>query len=267
MPYSAGMARVGVAIDQWRRLDTYRQRYRIDDRLAPLDSLEKSLNRRRMRAAALTRRLEELESLLVEVRGELRAVESEIEGSRQTGALLIEEILDRVQIEMGEAWSPRPVMGYRVWRIEDNRILGNQVHWASPTMSSECLRENPGDDLPHSVDRCGPPACGIYAVKDLDAFPSSVAEGAIHNSVVGVVAMFGKVVEHEEGYRSQSATAVAVSANDGRRRLTTTDPHRINDLFDDPAGALAMAEPVGPPGENPTRPFLETALIKEEQWT
>lgn len=261
------MARVGVTIDQWDRLDTYRQRYRIDDRLAPLDSLEKSLNRRRLRAAALKRRLEELEILLVEVRGELRAVQSEIEGSRRTGALLIEEILDRVQIEMGEAWSPRPVMGYRVWRIEDNRVLGNQVHWASPTMVSACLRGNPGDDLPHSVDRCGPPACGIYAVKDLDMFPASLAGGAIHNSVVGVVAMFGKVVEHEEGYRSQRATAVAVSANDGRHQLMTTDPDLIEDLFDDPAAALGEAEPLATPGENPTRPFLETALTEEEQWT
>lgn len=261
------MARVGIEIDQWTRLDIYRQRYRIDERLAPLDSLEKSLNRRRLRAAALNRRLEELESLIVEVRGELRAVESEIEGSRQTGALLIEEILDRVQIEMGEAWSPRPILGYRVWRIEDNRILGNQVHWTSPTMVSKCLRKTPGDDLPHSVDRCGPPACGIYAVKDLDMFPPGVAGGAIHNSVVGVVAMFGKVVEHDDGYRSQKATAVALSANDGRRRLLTTDPDEIENLFSDPAKALAMAEPLGPPGENPTRAFLETVPIEEDQWT
>jgi hypothetical protein len=253
--------------DQWRRLDVYRQRYRIDDRLEPLTALEQSMRRRRMRSAALSRRLADLEKMVAEAQRELSAVASEIEGTRRAGALLIEEVLDQVQAEMGEAWSPTPVHGYRVWRIEDNTIMGNQLHWESPTLESECLREIPGEDLPHSVDRCGPPACGIYAVKDLEMFPREVARGVIRHSVVGVVAMSGKVIEHESGYRSQRARAVAVSANDGRRRLMTDEPEVIDSLFADPHNVMANATPAHSDEKSPTREFLTSIRERREQWT
>lgn len=253
--------------DQWRRLDVYRQRYRIDDRLEPLTALEQSMRRRRVRSAALSRRLQELETMVAEARHELSAVASEIEGTRRAGALLIEDVLDQVQAEMGEAWSPRPVHGYRVWRIEDNAVMGNQVHWESPALESKCLREIPGEDLPHSVDRCGPPACGIYAVKDLEMFPPEVSRGAIHHSVVGVVAMSGKVIEHESGYRSQRATAVAVSVNDGRRRLMTDEAEIIESLFADPHEVMADATPAQRDEESPTREFLASIRERQEQWT
>jgi hypothetical protein len=261
------MFRVGAEVDQWQRLETYRQRYQIEDRLASVASLEKSIRRRRMRSAGLDRRLGDLQEQIAAVRSELAAVESEIEGSRQAGALLIEEILDQVQIDMGEAWSPTPVLGYRVWRIEDDRVMGNQVHWESPTLSSRCLREVPGEDLPHAVERCGPPACGIYAVKSLDMFPPGVAQGVIHNSVVGMVAMHGKVVEHEEGYRSQRAMAVALSANDGVRRLITADPGEIDRFFSEPVGTMAQAPPKGSTDDIRTREFLASVHTKEEEWT
>ena len=260
------MPRVGAEVDQWERLETYRQRYPMDDRIAQVLSLEKSMSRRRARAAALTRRLDDLQTQLAEVRSELRAVDAEIEGSRSTGALLIEEIIEEVRTEMGEAWSPTPVMGFRVWSIKDNRVMGNQIHWPTPTLESRCLREIPGEDLPHPVSRCGPPACGIYAVKDLGSFAPGVARGVIHHSVVGIVAMCGKVVEHEAGYRAQKATAIAISANDGEHRLMTTDPGAIEDLFSDPARTLAGAESSGPAEDNPTREFLESTYMKEEEW-
>lgn len=261
------MLRVGAETDQWERLEIYRQRYSIQDRLAPVISLEKSIGRRRMRAASLTRRLDELLDQIGEVRAELAAIEIEIDRSRQAGALLIEEILDQVQVEMGEAWSPDPIRGFRVWRIEDDRVMGNQVHWDSPTLESECLREIPGEDLPHAMDRCGPPACGIYTVKDLDMFPTDVARGMVHNSVVGVVAMYGKVVEHSDGYRSQKATAVAISANDGRHRFISNDSNDIQDFFLDPVTVLSNAKPLTYVESDPTREFLETVWRKEKEWT
>lgn len=60
--------------------------------------------------------------------------------------------------------------------------------------------------------------------------------------MVGLVAMSGKVIEHEEGYRSPIARAVAVSANDGRRRLLTSERAAIETLFTDPDRALNAAE-------------------------
>lgn len=254
-------------VDQWARLDLYRQRYPIDARLDPLTALERSLQRRKMRAAALRRRLDQLEKMTIEARDELRAVNREIEGSRRVGALLIEELIDEIQSEMEEAWSPTPVHGFRVWRIEDNRILGNRVHWASPTLETRCLRDLPGQDLPHPVESCGPPACGIYAVKDLEFFPPDVARGDIRDSVVGVVAMYGKVIEHEAGYRAQKATAVAVAANAGRRRLSTDNASVIEELFADPGRATIERGSPLEDGKDTTRDFLESISAQEGLWT
>ena len=261
------MFRAGESVDQWQRLEVYRQRYSIEGRLDPVISLERSLNRRRMRSAALARRLADLEKQLVQVRTELTAVESEIDKSKAAGALLLEEILDEVQRDMGEAWSPTPVIGFRVWRIEDNQVKGNQLPWLTPRMVSRCLREIPGEDLPHPVDRCGPPACGIYAVKTLAVFPSDVASGEIRRSVVGLVAMSGKVIEHDEGYRAYSANAIALSANDGARRLLTADRDLVEKLFENPERTLADAPPIEGPETNETREFLESLRAKEDAWT
>lgn len=258
------MSSQAVEVDQWRRLETYRQRYAIEDRLGPLVDLEKSMRRRRLRSAALSRRLEELEKMLREVRTELRAVEHEIAGSRETGALLIEEILDQIQVETGEAWSPTPVRGFRVWQIEDNKVMGSRVHWPSPKLVSECLRQVSGEDLPHTAARCGPPACGIYAVKHLEMFGDELPRGIVDRSVVGVAALTGKVVEHEAGYRATSATVIAAVARYDTLALVTDDPAEIAALFDDPLGALARSGQRS--DSQDTREFLVRAQSKEEQW-
>lgn len=205
--------------------------------------------------------------MMVEARDELDAIDNEIEGVRQVGSLFIEELLDEIQSEMEEAWSPTPVHGFRVWRIEDNKIMGNRVHWASTTLESCCLRDIPGEDLPHPVEVCGPPACGIYAVKDLEFFPPEVARGDIHESVVGVVAMYGKVIEHENGYRARKATAVAVSANDGRRRLLTDDVGVIDELFANPERAMVENGRLLDDSTDTTTDFLKSIRAKEELWT
>lgn len=75
--------------DQWLRLETYRQRYQIEDRLGTVQSLEKSLARRQSRRSALNRRIADLDQALDEALRELKAVDAEIAGARVAGALLI----------------------------------------------------------------------------------------------------------------------------------------------------------------------------------
>jgi hypothetical protein len=263
------MARVGSTsdVDHWRLLEIYRQRYRIEDRLGPLQDLEKSIKRRRVRSVGLTRAIEALERELERARAELHVVETEIEGTKAAGALLISEIIDRVREDMAEAWSPTAVRGFRVWRIEDGSVMGNQVCWPEPRLSSVCLRDIPGDDVPHTAGRCGPPACGIYAVKQLMMFPDDVSAGRIKRSIVGVVAMSGKVVEHEAGYRAAHARVVAAVANCGGRLLMTDDSPRISALFDDPVGAMSEWGGRETMTETAVRDFLESSRRKEEQWT
>lgn len=248
----------------WDQLATYRDRYQITHLLGPIDSLEKSIHRRELRSMALARRIEELEKDLAGARSELGAVRAEIEGSRTTGALLIEEILDRVRIDQGEAWSPNPFRGFRVWRIHEKAIWGNQVVWPEPKMEGRCLRSIPGDDVPHSVTRCGPPACGIYAVKNLDMFPPEIGATEMRDSVVGVVALSGKVVEHELGYRASQARVLAVAVNRGGRRRLFMSQDEITDLFRDPIGTVEDRSEDEESSE--VRRILEAIQKEEKSW-
>lgn len=220
-----------------------------------------------MRRDALTRRRVDLEVQLAQVDIELGAIDRELEGSQATWELLIDDLIERVRLTHGEGWSPIPVRGFRVWGIADNAIKGNQIQWASPTMSAVCLRGIRGEDVPHSTARCGPPACGIYAVKDLEMFPPDLAAGMINRSVVGVVAFSGKVVEHSSGYRGRNATAVAVSALIDGLRLTTSDPGQITHLFQDPTEALRRWGHEDKAGREKPRGFLESIRAEETQWT
>ncbi|HJQ77995.1 MAG TPA: hypothetical protein VJ948_12170 [Acidimicrobiia bacterium] len=253
--------------DGWQRLEIYRQRYDIEGLLKDMPDLTNSMQRRRVRRNALTRRRVELVAETSRVDAELEAIDRELEGSRATWDLLIDDVIERVRLTHGEGWSPTPVHGFRVWTIAGNTIKGNQTPWVSPALSAVCLRGVPGEDIPHSMARCGPPACGIYAVKDLDMFPPEVASGMINRSVVGVVAYVGKVVEHTSGYRGRHATAIAVSAVSDGVRIATSDPGQISALFEDPAAALRRWGRDDEPDRDMTRGFLESILKEETQWT
>lgn len=253
--------------DPWLMLETYRERYPMAHLLEQIDSLERSIQRRKARRSAVRRRLDDLEGQLETARAESRALESEIEGSRSAGALLIDDILDRVRREHGEVWSPTPVRGYRVWSIRANTIFGNQTQWHGPELAGRCLRGVPGEDIPHSMKRCGPPACGIYAVKSLDMFPPEVASSQINHTVVGVVGMAGKVVEHEFGYRAQRATAIAVVAHDEDRRVAATSPADIDAIFRSPEQTIARLTDHTDPSPEQARALLESVQKGERQWT
>ncbi len=254
--------------DEWGELATYRQRYDIEDRIEPVLSLERSIGRRRARRAGIRRRAGELRRLLTECDAEVEALDGEIAGSERMGALLIRDILDRVRLDEGEAWSPSPIRGYRMWRIEDNTMLGSQqMPWGSPAITARCLRDVPGDDIPHAEARCGPPACGVYATKDLSMFPLKVVQSSWDGYALGVVSLTGKVVEHEQGYRGARASVVGIAARLGDRWLTTARPAHIESLFADPESAMTDLGSPGfaPPGA--VEVFLTQWREKEHTWT
>jgi hypothetical protein len=135
------------------------------------------------------------------------------------------------------------VLGYRAWSITQNRLRGARVAWPVPTVLARCLDygRRPGADpadVPHTDGSCGPPACGIYATKAagtaLDALDQ---KGTL---AFGVVALSGKVVEHEHGYRAAAATAVGmlvVSHGEAMR----FDGVEVDELFLVPDATIAAA--------------------------
>jgi hypothetical protein len=104
--------------------------------------------------------------------------------------------------------SIEPVIGWRLWCIDsddDGRLVLTspmQDHTWIPREASQakCQRHR-GRGIPNPT--CG---CGFYAVLRLDRLPR--AFGITSHQAVGVVgsvAMWGRVIEHAAGYRSQKA--------------------------------------------------------------
>lgn len=151
----------------------------------------------------------------------------------------------RLSRALGVARRSRAVMGYRAWSIAQNRLRGARVAWPVPTVLARCLDygRRPGADpadVPHTDGSCGPPPCGIYATKDAAAALNALEQkGAL---ALGVVALSGKVVEHEHGYRAAAATAVAMLVV-SHGELMRFDGVEVDELFLVPDATVAAARP------------------------
>lgn len=91
-------------------------------------------------------------------------------------------------------WSPDAVMAWRGWHVSEGRLVGHyQQPWQSSSHTFVCRTGHLAPDW-----RCN---CGIYALKN----PEEVS-----GAVVGLVALEGIVIEHEDGYRAEQARIVAL---------------------------------------------------------
>lgn len=141
-----------------------------------------------------------------------------------------------------EFWSPRPVLGFRMWEVR-GRLHGAWRAWDRPFREARCVSgrtERDDGEVPHTDGRCGQPPCGIYAFKEPAQLLASfgLPEGS-RRCVYGLVALSGKVVEHERGYRGQRATVVAAAVV-GRGLLVRAEGiERLQSLFAAPDDAVA----------------------------
>lgn len=90
----------------------------------------------------------------------------------------------------------KPIIGYRQWRIKEKGILlsfHDLSEWpANAPKEASCHNSNRHKEIP--AKRC---LCGIYALKNpLDAY------------LYGKVALWGRIIEHKDGYRAQYAYPV-----------------------------------------------------------
>jgi len=104
-----------------------------------------------------------------------------------------------------------PIVGYRVWTLSTmglKSLCGEQWHPAQ-SLAARCRasavvgpvvgRSEAADAHDAPQEKC---TCGIYAIKTLHHFRSA---GFERFGVCGEVFLWGKVVEHEHGYRAQFA--------------------------------------------------------------
>lgn len=135
-----------------------------------------------------------------------------------------------------------PVLGFRMWDLRD-RVYGAFRPWERPQYEAVCLSPGTGTDyseVPHSDGRCGPPPCGLYCFKEpeqlLAAFGLPTGTARV---VVGLVALSGKVVEHERGYRAKRVKVVAAAVVGAGRVVRFDGVERLEALFRRPQEALA----------------------------
>jgi hypothetical protein len=98
-------------------------------------------------------------------------------------------------------------------------------------MTARCGRTNDNADIPHTDGQCADPPCGVYAAKDVDRIIEAHAALEVERLAVGLVAMTGKVVEHEHGWRAEEVTVLALAFVRGGRVFTADDPDEIELLF------------------------------------
>ena len=193
-------------------------------------------------------------------------------------------------------WSPAPIFGFRFWRVHIDGLFGSTgVRWERPVLEAEC--RNPrglrlgvaarglepvpfdaGEPVPHL--EC---TCGIYAIPDVTVLVGLAARAmgpgvrALETGAFGIVAMTGRVVEHERGWRAARAEVTALLVLTQRWFLLTAGSTAIERIFADPVGGLASAErrplPDGRPQAS-SRVRFELAQrltvlkrAQEERWT
>jgi hypothetical protein len=140
-------------------------------------------------------------------------------------------------------WSPTAIPGYRMWEVRDG-LLGYVRQWTTPSYTAGCVRRNGRevDDphVPHTDGSCGRPPCGIYAAKHLGDLGLTHAKvHAARRRAFGLVALSGKVVEHERGYRAAHAATRAIVVVGGGMLVPVADPDLLHSLFADTEPTLA----------------------------
>ena len=129
-----------------------------------------------------------------------------------------------------------------MWELR-GRLQGVFKAWDRPHYRAGCVTrhgEQDDPDVPHSDGSCGFPPCGIYATKEPGDLVAEfgLPEGQ-RRYVYGLVALRGKVVEHERGYRAREARVVAAAVI-GRGMLVRIEGEdRLERLFAAPQRTIA----------------------------
>lgn len=242
-----------------RRLRTLRQRYGKHRSMSAGYRFEVAANRRRFQLAEIRKQIAELEQ-------RAKVIEEELNGfGKGMAALVIEEIAE-YEREFPEAWSPTAVFGFRIWVIDEGRLMGARQVWDSPKFTAECATHPQSDDIPHTDESCGRLGCGIYATKALGPLFDLHVRESDRNYAAGLVALSGKVVEHDDGYRAAQAEVVSVALIGINREVFSSAPAVMKTIFRDPLPALtgsssrSLTEPILPRIEE------HLSKRKEEPW-
>ena len=199
---------------------------------------------------AAERSIEEdfLSRAIQDVETELRSVEKQLVDELQACVAVASShqamnaaIVRRNAVEQGKTlpahdeamWSPTPVLAYRVWGLRSDGFYGAWKRWAESTSRARCKS---GVGAPLTDGGCSDVAfgCGIYAAKDAGQLLRSVGVTLNQDFAAGLVALEGKVIEHERGYRAETARVLSlVIVHDGVMTIVDGEAE-VQEAFTDP---------------------------------
>lgn len=227
-----GPDRIGRVETPLAEYTTLRHRYGVLHTLPQLTKLDAAVG-------PSTSRLRLLSEQLADIEKELRWLESEIESFDKGRELLLVGAINDLQRRYKEARSPDPISGFRLWDVRSDGLYGVKAKWNCAQMVARCLTTDTTDEVPHTDGRCGKPPCGVYATKDVGDLIADLQIEAPNRSTIaiGLVAMSGKVVEHQRGYRAAITDVLALAITEAEKvPLLTHDSDRIRECFSNPAG-------------------------------
>jgi len=250
---------------EWERL---RLRYGVAESPPEIDRLLRSTGRRRVR-------IRHLQGQLAETTAEIALLEIETNGLDKALGLVLGEAIHDLRSGRAEAWSPVPVLGFRIWKFHTGGFYGYREHWKQPSLRAYCPSTRTHSEVPHTDGRCGETPCGIYAAKDVRSLLDAHGHYDMTDIAVGLVGMSGKVVEHEKGYRAEYVSVLAMALAKDNLLHMTDEPQDIALLFQ----GVEPPSAVGPRGM-PTDPrpktaahfrrhavgFMQDRFEKESEW-
>lgn len=242
-----------------QRLRLLRKRYGRRSIATPRDRLSTAISRRRYQ-------LLEVRKQIVELEQRAKTIEAELEGfDKGMAALVIDEIAG-YERDYPEAWSPTEVLGFRIWTIEHNELVGARFVWETPVYEATCEANPASDEVPHTDERCGRLGCGVYATKRLEDLLGVHVHESTRDYLAGLVALGGKVVEHEKGYRAARAEVVSAALIGRDREVLSSDSEVIAGIFVDPTGALSSTSSVAITNPLLSRMVEHLSQRKDQPW-
>ena len=195
---------IGEFSDSLQDLNTLCERYGIEELPVELERLRSKSRRKQARRRFVKSQISELEA-------EVRVLASELSGIDVALDLLAGATAQSIRSIHSEAWSPVPVLAFRVWKCSSRGLFGLVQQWESPRLVAYCSRRGTTREVPHTDGGCPHPSCGIYAAKNLARLLAAHERPGRTSLAVGLVALSGKVVEHEHGYRGAVAEVLALA--------------------------------------------------------
>ena len=244
-----------------RTVRRYQQRYGELTGLVDVAKADSAATARQRRLDRLFEEEERIKAQIESLQAELCRIEKWLE-------FCLEDAINRARQQYREGWSPQPVLGYRLWGASREELHGVKVPWTSRTLVATCLSRGGDEEIPHSDGRCGRLGCGVYAAKSVEPLYEEFGVAEMGDVALGLVALQGKVVEHEAGYRGAEATVVALGATLEGHLLLTADPAEIDAVFAAPKLILRAAL-----AESPSQSLVEMEVFvtgearRAEQWT